>query len=199
MKTQLRPLFSVFGLLLLITGILYPLMVTGLAQLIFPFQANGSLITSKGQVIGSKLIGQDFSSDRYFWGRPSATSTNPYNAFDQASLTGSSGSNLGPLSQSLINNVQARVDMLNRMNSLSIPNSALVPVDLVTASASGLDPEISVSAAHYQVARVAKARGLSEAKVTDLVNQWVEKRQFGLLGEPRVNVLLLNLALEGLK
>jgi potassium-transporting ATPase KdpC subunit len=196
MKTQLRALFSVFGLLLLITGVVYPLMVTGLAQLIFPFQANGSLIKTNGQVMGSELIGQDFTGAGYFWGRPSATSTNPYNAFDQASLTGSSGSNLGPLSQTLVNNVQTRVSSLQAIDAF---NSALIPVDLVTASASGLDPDISVEAAYYQISRVAKARGLSEVKVTELVNQSTENRQFGLLGEPRVNVLILNLALEGLK
>ena len=196
MKIQLRPLFTIFGLLLLITGVLYPLTVTGLAQLFFPFQANGSLIKINGQEVGSKLIGQDFTGEGFFWGRPSATSTNPYNSFDQASLTGSSGSNLGPLSTTLVNNVQTRVDILHKIDP---SNTSLIPVDLVTASASGLDPNISVAAAYYQIPRVAQAQGISEVVVTKLVDQYTEDRQFGILGEPRVNVLSLNLALEGIK
>ena len=196
MKTQLRPLFTVFALLMLITGVMYPLLVTGLAQLVFPAKANGSLIQIKGQVMGSELIGQEFSGARSFWGRPSATSTNPYNAFDQVTLTASSGSNLGPLSQSLLERVQARVKELKIADPL---NSSLIPVDLVTASASGLDPNISVAAAYYQIPRIALARNLSEAEVTKLVTQYIEKRQFGVLGEERVNVLKLNLALEGIQ
>lgn len=196
MKTQMRPLFTLFAVLMLITGVVYPLLVTGLSQLIFPFQANGSLIKANGQVLGSQLIGQDFSGVGFFWGRPSATSTNPYNAFDQASLTGSSGSNLGPLSQTLVDGVQARVDVLK---SLDPTNTSPIPVDLVTASASGLDPDISVAAAYYQIPRIAQARGISEEAVTKLVDQYTKDRQFGLLGEPRVNVLMLNLALEGIK
>jgi K+-transporting ATPase KdpC subunit len=195
-KTQFRPLLIIFVLLTITTGVLYPLLVTGIAQLVFPFQANGSLIVNNGQVLGSELIGQNFTGTSYFWSRPSATSTNPYNAFDQASLTGSSGSNLGPLSQTLVDNVQARVDLLR---SFDPTNSSLIPVDLVTTSASGLDPNISVSAAYYQVPRVAHARGLSEEKVIALIDQLIEGRQFGLLGEPRVNVLMLNLALDGIK
>jgi potassium-transporting ATPase KdpC subunit len=196
MKTQMRPLFSILALLMLITGVLYPLAVTGLAQLFFPAQANGSLIKIDGQILGSELIGQDFSGTGFFWGRPSATSTNAYNAFDKASLTGSSGSNLGPLSQTLVNNVQARVDVLQKVDP---SNTSLIPVDLVTSSASGLDPNISVAAVFYQIPRVAQARGLSEEAVTKLVYQFTENRQFGVLGEPRVNVLMLNIALEGLK
>jgi potassium-transporting ATPase KdpC subunit len=196
MKTQTRPLFTLFALMLLITGILYPLTVTGLAQLFFPAKANGSLITTNGQVIGSELIGQDFSGAGYFWGRPSATSTNPYNAYDQKSLTASSGSNLGPLSQTLVNNVQSRVNDLRSVDPLK---TSLIPVDLVTTSASGLDPNISVAAAFYQIPRVARARGISEDKVIEWVDQYTETRQFGILGEPRVNVLKLNLALDGLK
>jgi K+-transporting ATPase KdpC subunit len=196
MKTQLRPLATLFGVLALITGVLYPLAVTGLAHLIFPFQANGSLVKVNKQVTGSELIGQDFSGEQFFWGRPSATSTHPYNAFDQDALTGSSGSNLGPLSQVLVDNVQERINMLMKVDP---GNTNLIPVDLVTASASGLDANISVSSALYQVPRVARVRGLEEAAVIALVNQYTENRQFGILGEPRVNVLLLNLALEGIK
>jgi K+-transporting ATPase ATPase C chain len=196
MKNQIRPMLMLFVILTIITGVVYPLVVTGLSQLIFPSQANGSLIKQQGTIVGSKLIGQNFTSDKYFWGRPSATSTNPYNAFDAASLTGSSGSNLGPLSQTLIDTVKARVDILQKADP---NNKSLIPVDLVTASASGLDPEISVSAAYYQIPRVARARGMSEASIKTLVDQYTESRQLGILGEPRVNVLLLNLALDGKK
>lgn len=196
MKTQIRPLLTIFIILMLVTGVIYPLLATGLAQLIFPFQANGSLIKSKDQEVGSQLIGQSFTGTGYFWGRPSATSTNPYNAFDQASLTGSSGSNLGPLSKVLVDTVQERV---NALHGFDTSNTSLIPVDLVTSSGSGLDPDISVAAAIYQIPRVAKARGLSEEAVTKLVDQYTKDRQFGLLGEPRVNVLMLNIALDGIK
>ena len=196
MKTQIRPLFTIFMLLMLITGVIYPLLVTGFSQLIFPLKANGSLIKVNDQVLGSELIGQNFTEAKYFWSRPSATSTNPYNSFDHDSLTASSGSNLGPLSQTLVDEVQGRV---NALKNIDPTNTSLIPVDLVTASASGLDPNISVSAAYYQVARVAKARGLSAEVVTKLVDQYTEDRQFGIFGEPRVNVLMLNLALEGVK
>lgn len=196
MKTQIRSLFTLFALMVLITGVLYPLTVTGLAQLIFPAKANGSLIKVNDQVLGSELIGQNFTGIEYFWGRPSATSTNPYNAYDQESLTGSSGSNLGPLSQTLVETVQSRVDALRSVDPLK---TSLIPVDLVTASASGLDPDISVAAAFYQIPRVAQARGLDEIKVIEMVDQYTQKRQFGLFGEPRVNVLILNLALDGIK
>lgn len=196
MKAQLRPLFSVFALLVLITGVIYPLAVTGLAQLVFPFQANGSLIRDNGRVLGSELIGQDFSGPGYFWGRPSATSVHPYNAYDPASLAGSSGSNLGPLSQALVDNVKARIKVLQFNDP---ENSNPIPVDLVTTSASGLDPNISISAAYYQVPRIARERGMDSSALFSLVDQYTEPRQFGILGEPRVNVLLLNLALEGIK
>ena len=196
MKTQLRPLFGIFALLVLITGVFYPLTVTGLAQLFFPYQANGSLIRVNEKVLGSELIGQYFSGPQYFWGRPSATSKHPYNTFDQATLTGSSGSNLGPLSKELVENVEERIKILK---SYDPNNPNLIPVDLVTASASGLDPNVSVSAAYYQIPRIARERGLDESVVFTLVDQYTESRQFGVLGEPRVNVLLLNLALEGIK
>ena len=196
MKTQLRPLLGIFALLVLITGVFYPLTVTGIAQLFFPYQANGSLIRVNGQVLGSELIGQDFSGPEYFWGRPSATSSHPYNAYDQDSLTGSSGSNLGPLSKELVENVEKQIKVLK---SYDPENTNLIPVDLVTTSASGLDPNISISAAYYQVPRIARERGLDESTVFSLVDQFTEARQFGILGEPRVNVLLLNLALEGIK
>ena len=196
MKTQIRPLLTIFITFLLATGLFYPLLVTGLAQMVFPFQANGSLLEQKELTVGSELIGQNFSGMGYFWGRPSAISSTPYNAVDQNSLTGSSGSNLGPLSQTLVNNVQERVNILQSANP---DNNSLIPIDLVTASGSGLDPEISVSAAYYQIPRVAKARGLSEIEIAKLVDQYTKNRQFGLLGEPRVNVLLLNIALDGIK
>ena len=196
MIRQVKPALLLFALLTLLTGVLYPLVVTGIAQLAFPVQAYGSLIESKGSPLGSQLIGQDFSDPRYFWGRPSATAGWPYNAFDPAALTGSSGSNLGPLSQSLVDAVQARTETLH----LADPGNTLpIPIDLVTASASGLDPHISVAAAYYQVPRVARIRGMDEAEVFALVDQYTEGRTFGLLGEPRVNVLLLNLALDEIK
>lgn len=196
MKTQIRPLLGIFALLVLIIGVFYPLTVTGIAQLFFPYQANGSLIRVNGQVLGSELIGQDFSGPEYFWGRPSATSSHPYNAYDQDSLTGSSGSNLGPLSKELVENVEKQIKVLK---SYDPENTNLIPVDLVTTSASGLDPNISISAAYYQVPRIARERGLDESTVFSLVDQFTEARQFGILGEPCVNVLLLNLSLEGIK
>jgi len=196
MKNLLRPIFTLFFFLTIVTGVLYPILVTGISQVAFPFQANGSLIKNEETLVGSKLIGQDFTGPQYFWGRLSATSGTAYNAFDQATLTGSSGSNLGPLSQSLIDNVSGRVELFH---SADPNNRSLIPVDLVTASASGLDPHISVDAANYQIHRVALARQLSEEEVTALVEQFTEKRQFGLFGDPRVNVLLLNLALDGIK
>lgn len=196
MIKQIRPIFTLFALLTLLTGVIYPFIVTGLSQVFFPFQSNGSLIEKNGKLVGSKLIGQNFESEQYFWGRPSSTNGSAYNAFDQESLTGSMGSNLGPLSQSLVTIVQARVETLQNADP---SNAKLIPVDLVTASASGLDPHISVSAAYYQVPRIALSRGISEADVTALVDQFTERRQFGFLGEPRVNVLMLNLALDGIK
>lgn len=187
MKTQLRPALTLFVLLTILTGVIYPLVVTGVAQTLFPHQANGSLIVIDGKTYGSELIGQQFDDPKYFWGRPSAVN---YNA------AASSGSNYGPMNPALIDSVQARIDALNAVDP---DNTLPIPVDLVTASASGLDPHISVAAALYQVARVASSRGLDEADVIALVNQYTEGRQFGIFGEPRVNVLLLNLALDNIQ
>jgi K+-transporting ATPase ATPase C chain len=187
MRTQLRPALVSLVALTLITGLLYPLVVTGIAQMLFPRQANGSLILINGQPVGSSLIGQPFDAPKYFWGRPSATSPFPYNA------AASSGSNLGPTNDALIKAVQARIDTLKA----SDPDNPLpVPVDLVTASGSGLDPHISPAAAEYQIRRIARVRGLDETAVRRLVAQHMEGRQLGVLGEPRVNVLTLNLALD---
>jgi K+-transporting ATPase ATPase C chain len=193
---QLRPAFLMLLVLTVITGLIYPLVVTGIAQVVFPHQANGSLIVIDGKAYGSELIGQQFDDPKYFWGRLSATSTFPYNAFNADNLTGSSGSNYGPLNPALMEMVQARVDALKAADP---GNTAPIPVDLVTASGSGLDPHISVAAALYQVHRVAQARGLSDEAVKTLVNQYTKGRQFGFLGEPVVKVLELNLALDGLK
>jgi len=193
MRMQLRPVFVSFALLTLITGVVYPLLVTGVAQVVFPFRANGSILLQDGGAVGSELIGQSFDDPRYFWGRPSATSAYPYNAFNAETLTGSSGSNYGPLNPALLDAVRARVDALRAAEP---GNTAPIPVDLVTASGSGLDPHISVAAALYQVPRVARERGLAEDRVRQLVEEHTEGRQFGFLGEPRVNVLRLNLALD---
>jgi K+-transporting ATPase ATPase C chain len=184
---QFRPALIILALMTLITGLAYPLAITGLAQLIFPRQADGSLIVRDGQVIGSDLVGQPFDDPGYFWGRLSATSPYPYNA------AASSGSNLGPSNPALERAVEARIDALRAADP---GNSTPIPVDLVTDSGSGLDPDISVAAALYQVPRVARARGLSQAQVRTLVNLHSEGRQLGFLGEPRVNVLELNLALD---
>jgi K+-transporting ATPase ATPase C chain len=183
-------------LLTVVTGILYPLAVTGIAQLVFPHQANGSLIMQEGQVVGSELIGQSFDEPKYFWGRLSATGAFPYNAFNAETLTGSSGSNYGPLNPALVAAAQARMDALKAADP---SNTAPIPVDLVTASGSGLDPHISVAAAEYQVHRVAQARGLTDEAVRELVARYTDGRQLGFLGEPRVNVLKLNLALDGIQ
>ena len=196
MISQLRPAFLMLLIFTVITGVIYPLVVTGIAQVIFPHQANGSLIVIDGKAYGSALIGQQFDDPKYFWGRLSATGTFPYNAFNAEKLTASSGSNYGPLNPALMEMIQARVDALKAADP---SNTAPIPVDLVTASGSGLDPHISVAAALYQVHRVASARGLSEAEVQSLVAKYTEGRQLGFLGEPRVNVLLLNLALDGLQ
>jgi K+-transporting ATPase ATPase C chain len=190
MRAQLRTAIVIFLGLAAITGVVYPLAITGIAQVAFPRQANGSLVTAGGRVAGSKLIGQPFDAPKYFWGRPSATRLFPYNA------AASTGSNLGPTNPELIALVQARVQALRDADP---GNTQPIPADLVTASASGLDPDISVAAALYQVPRIARTRGLSEAQVTALVRQHIQRRLFGLLGEPRVNVLALNLALDGVK
>jgi potassium-transporting ATPase KdpC subunit len=190
MRAQIRPALMAILVFTIITGIFYPAAVTGIAQLVFPHQANGSLINSNGNVAGSELIGQPFSADKYFWGRLSATSPFPYNA------AASSGSNLGPSNPVLLDTVAARIAALKAADPT---NTQLIPVDLVTASGSGLDPDISVAAALYQLPRVARTRGMSETTVQALVDQFTEGRQFGFLGEPRVNVLELNLALDGIK
>ncbi|ABX14683.1 potassium-transporting ATPase subunit KdpC [Burkholderia multivorans] len=187
MKSLIRPLVVIFVVLTAVTGLAYPAVLTAFGQAVFPWQANGSLIERNGQVVGSALIGQSFDAPKYFWGRLSATSPMPYNA------TGSGGSNLGPLNPSLAEQVKARIAALRDAGTdLSKP----VPVDLVTASASGLDPEITPAAAAYQIERVANARHLARETVAQLVAANTTGRQFGVLGEPRVNVLKLNLALD---
>jgi len=185
----LRPALTLLILLTVLTGLVYPLAVTGLAQAIFPHQANGSLLERGGKPIGSSLIGQNFTSPKYFWGRPSATAPQAYNG------TGSSGSNLGPTNPALIDAAKQRIAALQAADP---DNHAPIPVDLVTASGSGLDPEISPAAAQYQLSRVARTRGLQPAEVQALVARYTHGRQFGVLGEPRVNVLELNLALDAL-
>ena len=190
MKDQIRPALTMLLILTLLTGLAYPLAVTALAQVFFPDQANGSLIVRDGKVIGSQLIGQYFDKPEYFWSRPSATTLFPYNA------AASGGSNLGPTNPALIETVKARVAALRAADP---GNEAAIPVDLVTASGSGLDPHISPAAALYQLKRVARTRGLDENTVQTLVTQHTEGRQFGLLGERRVNVLQLNVALDALK
>ena len=190
MNTILRPALILFAVLTLICGVIYPYAVTGLGQLVFSGQAAGSLVTRGGQPVGSMLIGQAFSSPKYFWGRPSATSPMPNNA------TASSGSNLGPTNPALTDAVKARVDALK---STDPGNTLPIPVDLVTASASGLDPDISLAAAYYQAERVARERKLSAETVRGLIAKHAQKQYLGFFGEPRVNVLALNLALDNLK
>jgi potassium-transporting ATPase KdpC subunit len=185
-----RPAIVLFAVLTLLTGVAYPLLVTGVAQALFPAQAAGSLILLDGKAVGSALIGQNFTDPQHFWGRPSATGPMPYNA------AASGGSNLGPLNPALIDAVKSRIETLRAADP---GNRAPVPVDLVTASASGLDPHISVAAARYQVARVARARGVAVDKVEVLVDQHTETPLAGFLGEPRVNVLKLNLALDAFR
>ncbi len=190
MKHTLRPALVLFFILTLITGVAYPLVVTGAAQALFPAQAAGSLILRDGKPVGSELIGQNFTDPKHFWGRPSATGPMPYNA------AASSGSNQGPLNPALTDAVKGRIEALRAADP---GNTQRVPVDLVTASASGLDPHISPAAASYQVGRVAKTRGLATDKVQALVDAQTERPLLGLLGEPRVNVLKLNLALDKLR
>ncbi len=184
---QLRPAAVMLVLMTALTGLAYPLLVTGVAQVAFPAQANGSLVERDGKVVGSALIGQQFSDPGYFWGRLSATGPFPYNS------AASSGSNYGPLNDAMLEAVQGRIDALRAADP---GNTAAVPVDLVTSSASGLDPHVTPAAAAYQVARVAKARGLDAARVAAIVAEHTEGRQLGFLGEPRVNVLSMNLALD---
>lgn len=190
MSRLIRNALSMLLAMTVITGLVYPLVATGVAQVLFPHQANGSLIERDGKPIGSELIGQSFTDPKYFWGRPSATTPQPYNG------TGSNGSNLGPTNPTLRDAVQQRIDALHTVDP---GNTAPVPSDLVTASGSGLDPEISPAAAQYQVARVARLRNLSIDQVQTLLSQATQGRQLGLLGEARVNVLQLNLALDGLQ
>jgi K+-transporting ATPase ATPase C chain len=189
MLKELRPAILAFIALTLVTGVVYPLLVTGFAQL-FPDEATGSVIQINGSYAGSALIGQPFSDPKYFWGRPSATSPIPYNG------AASSGSNFGPTNKAL---AKAVADRIRALRAADPDNTAPVPADLVTASASGLDPDISPDAAAYQLMRVARARNLPEARIRELIEAHTEKRTFRLLGEPRVNVLRLNLALDALK
>lgn len=190
MQDALRPGVSLFVLLTLLTGIAYPLAVSGVVSALLPEEAAGSLIVRDGQPVGSRLIGQSFSDPKYFWGRPSATAPQPYNA------AASGGSNLGPLNPALVDAVHARIAALKAAD----PDNVLpIPADLVTASGSGLDPHISPAAAAYQLARVARVRGLDAQTVAALVEQNTEGRQWGFLGEARVNVLALNLALDARK
>ncbi len=190
MKSIIRPAFVIFALLSALTGLVYPLVVTGIAQLAFPSQAQGSLIVRDGRLVGSSLIGQSFADPKYFWGRPSATGPQPYNA------SNSGGSNLGPLNPALLDAVKGRIEALRKADP---GNTAPVPVDLVTASGSGLDPHLSVAGAQFQAARVSNARGLPLEQVQQLIAAHTEGRLMGLLGEPRVNVLALNLALDALR
>jgi potassium-transporting ATPase KdpC subunit len=198
MRREIRPAIVVLVALTLITGLVYPLVMTGIAEVIFPYQANGSMIERNGTVVGSALIGQNFSSDKYFHGRPSATTAPdpkdptktvaaPYNAIN------SGGSNLGPSNKALVDRVKADIATLQKENP-----GAPVPIDLVTTSGSGLDPDISPESALFQVRRIAKARNLPEDRLRKLVNDNTDGRWLGLLGEPRINVLKLNLALDAL-
>jgi potassium-transporting ATPase KdpC subunit len=190
MLKDLRPAISLFILFTALLGFVYPAAVTGIAQVLFPTKANGSLVVADGKPLGSSLIGQPFDAPKYFWGRISATSPYPYNA------QGSTGSNLGPTNPALFDQVKGRIAALKAADP---DQKGPIPVDLVTASGSGLDPDISPAAADYQVERVAHARHLSEKDVRALVQKYTSGRQLGFLGEPRVNVLELNLALDGVK
>jgi K+-transporting ATPase ATPase C chain len=186
---QIKIAFILLLLLSILTGLIYPAIVTGIAQLFFPQQANGGLIILNNKLIGSTLIGQNFTDVKYFWGRPSATTPFAYNAQN------SSGSNLGPSNPDLVTTLTTRANTLHKIDP---QNKKWIPIDLVTASASGLDPEISPLAAFYQIPRVAKARGIAEPQLSNLIQHSIINRTFGILGEPRINVLLLNLALDNL-
>jgi len=190
MLKHLRPAIIILVVLTAFTGLLYPVVVTGIAQVIFPRQANGSLIMKDGKAVGSELIGQPFDDPKYFWSRLSATSPMPYNG------ASSSGSNLGPMNPALMQAVQGRIDALHKADP---DNHDPIPVDLVTASGSGLDPHITPAAAQYQVKRIAKVRNIAESAVQDMIQRHTEGRWLGLLGEPTVNVLELNLELDGIK
>lgn len=189
MLKELRPALVVFGLLTALTGAAYPALITGIAQAVFPDQANGSLIVQDGEAVGSRLIGQTFADPGHFWGRPSATAPMSFNA------AASSGSNQGPLNPALEEAVKGRIEALKASDP---SQTAAIPVDLVTASGSGLDPHISVAAAQWQAPRVARSRNLSDAQVGELIARHTDGRQLAVLGEPRVNVLELNLALDNL-
>ncbi len=186
---QLKTALILLIVFTIITGIIYPAFVTGVAQFLFPWRANGSLIIQNNKAVGSALIGQAFTDPKYFWGRPSATTPYPYNAQN------SSGSNLGPSNPDLLTAVKARISILNKADP---QNLQLIPVDLVTASGSGLDPDISPYAAYYQIHRIAQARGLAELQIQKIIQSLIQYRTLGILGEPRVNVLQLNLALDDL-
>lgn len=187
---QMKTAFILLLMFTVLTGLLYPLVVTGLARLFFPEEANGSLIKQNDTVLGSRLIGQSFSSLAYFWGRPSATNPYPYNG------EASSGSNSGPSNPNFLTTVQERII---RLKKADIQNNNLIPVDLVTASASGLDPDISPFAAFYQASRIARARNFPPEAIKNLIQKHIKNRTLGLLGEPRINVLELNLALDSLR
>jgi K+-transporting ATPase ATPase C chain len=190
MSSLIRPAFVMFLIMTVLTGVAYPLLITGIGQAVFPDQASGSLVVKGGKAVGSRLIGQNFSDPKYFWSRPSATNPQPYNGI------GSTGSNLGPLNPALIETVQTRIDALK---SADPGNSAAIPVDLVTASGSGLDPDISVAGAYYQAPRVARVRRLPLNAVNAVVASHIQGKSLGIFGEPRVNVLALNLALDDIK
>ena len=189
MRSVIRPAIVLLLAMTVVTGIVYPLVVTGISQIVFPHQAAGSLIVKDGKAVGSELIGQNFADPKYFWSRPSASTPQPYNGL------ASTGSNRGPLNPALTDGIKKNIDALRAADP---GNKAPVPVDLVTASASGLDPEISVAAANYQAARVARVRGLPAAAVHQLISTHAQARWLGILGEPRINVLQLNLALDEL-
>jgi K+-transporting ATPase ATPase C chain len=194
MNKQLKPASLMLLVMTLLTGFIYPMLTTGVAQLVFPFQANGSLIQQNEKLVGSALIGQQFTEPKYFWGRLSATGTYPYNA------SASSGSNLGPLNPAVADNAKARIDALAKADhDAGLKQTKSVPIDLVTASGSGLDPHISVAAADYQLARVANVRGIPEEAVRKLVAANTQTNWLGLFGDPHVNVLKLNLALDAVK